>query len=196
MEIIKKYFENPDLLNKETLAEFKKLTEEFPHFQTAWILYLKNLKVLNHTDFQKELEKNSVRISNREKLYYFLNSDTKKVKFDLVAQDRGLSHSGEYFSEKMTSEKNKVDDLITNFIASQPSLRIKKEDSENVPGNDFSAESVTENEDFITETFAEILVQQKKYDKATEAFQKLSLKFPEKSIYFAGRIEEINMLKN
>jgi len=51
--------------------------------------------------------------------------------------------------------------------------------------------SVAEPDEMVTETLAMIYFQQKKYDKALEAFQKLSLKYPEKSAYFASRIEEI-----
>ena len=48
----------------------------------------------------------------------------------------------------------------------------------------------------ITETLASIYFQQKNFDKALDAYKKLSLKYPEKSVYFAGRIEEIELLKN
>ena len=48
----------------------------------------------------------------------------------------------------------------------------------------------------ITETLANIYLEQKKYDKALEAFKKLGLKYPEKNSYFATRIEEILKLKN
>ena len=43
---------------------------------------------------------------------------------------------------------------------------------------------------------ANIYYSQKKYDKALSAYKNLSLKYPEKSIYFASRIEEIEIVKN
>ncbi|TVR81834.1 MAG: hypothetical protein EA412_02430 [Chitinophagaceae bacterium] len=48
-------------------------------------------------------------------------------------------------------------------------------------------------DDHITETYAGLLAKQNKIDKAIEAYHKLSLKFPEKSSYFA---KIINDLKN
>jgi len=51
--------------------------------------------------------------------------------------------------------------------------------------------SVTESDDLVTETLARVFEDQGKYDKAIKAYEKLRLKFPEKSIYFAGRIKAV-----
>ena len=56
--------------------------------------------------------------------------------------------------------------------------------------------STSENDEIITETLANILLQQKNYEKAQDAYRKLSLKYPEKSVYFATRIKEIEKIKN
>jgi len=55
---------------------------------------------------------------------------------------------------------------------------------------------VSVSDGIFTETFAQLLVSQRKYGDAIQAFKKLSLRFPEKSIYFATRIEEITKLMN
>lgn len=51
--------------------------------------------------------------------------------------------------------------------------------------------SLTDNEDFITETLADIYKKQGNFKKAISTYKKLSLKFPEKSNYFARLIEEL-----
>lgn len=51
-----------------------------------------------------------------------------------------------------------------------------------------SAEMADEN---VTETLAQILAMQKKYDKAIEAYQKLIIRFPEKQAYFEDKIKLI-----
>ena len=48
---------------------------------------------------------------------------------------------------------------------------------------------------FITETLAKIYKEQGHYDKAIDAFEKLILKFPEKSTLFASQISDINKIK-
>jgi tetratricopeptide (TPR) repeat protein len=51
--------------------------------------------------------------------------------------------------------------------------------------------SVTESDDLVTETLAKVFEDQGKYEKAIKAYEKLRLKFPEKSVYFAGRIKAV-----
>ncbi|MFM1877103.1 MAG: hypothetical protein RL266_2840 [Bacteroidota bacterium] len=48
----------------------------------------------------------------------------------------------------------------------------------------------------VSETLAKIYVQQEKYELARQAYEALSLKYPEKSVYFAARLKEIDDLQN
>lgn len=50
---------------------------------------------------------------------------------------------------------------------------------------------LTGDEDIVSEEIAEIYASQGLTEEAVQAFEKLSLLFPEKSVYFAGRISEI-----
>lgn len=56
--------------------------------------------------------------------------------------------------------------------------------------------SVQEDGDLVTETLANIYADQEHFEKAIKAFQKLQLKYPEKRVYFAGRIKEIQIQLN
>ncbi len=84
-------------------------------------------------------------------------------------------------------------DLIDRFIQSRPTLeRIPL--AENQPVKDLSEPGTEEQGRFITETLAKIYINQGYYTRAINIYEKLSLQFPEKSAYFAGRIEKIKDL--
>jgi hypothetical protein len=198
-DLLKSYINNPEELNEESLVGIKKLTEEYPFFQSGWMLYLKNLKNVNHSDFDTELQRIAIRVTNRKKLFFLLNSNQKNQSGNFHVTSQGISvlqiEDVISLESETPTTQSAGSNLIDNFIASKPTIRIKN--NVVIPHNtDFSEESVSENDEIFTETFANILVNQKKYDKAIESFEKLSLRFPEKNIYFARRIEEIQNLKN
>ena len=56
---------------------------------------------------------------------------------------------------------------------------------------DVSAKSLQENEDLMTETLANIYIKQQHFLKAIDIFDRLRLKYPEKNLYFARRIKEL-----
>lgn len=86
------------------------------------------------------------------------------------------------------------DTLIEQFIKDEPRLKVKKTGFFN-PVN-MAKKSVQESDDFVTETLARIYAKQGNHFKAIRAYQKLSLKFPEKTAYFAALIEELKRTPN
>jgi DNA-binding SARP family transcriptional activator len=61
---------------------------------------------------------------------------------------------------------------------------------------DISQSSVEEKEDLASEKLIKVYIQQGYHQKAIEAYEKLSLKYPEKSDYFAEQIEKIKQTIN
>ena len=84
-------------------------------------------------------------------------------------------------------------DLIDRFIGNKDS-KVMRPDQAPAHDQDVSAGSLKEDDEFLTETLARIYVQQGYLQKAIQAYQKLSLKIPEKSIYFASQIEMVRQL--
>lgn len=74
-------------------------------------------------------------------------------------------------------------DIIEKFLQNTPSRRPPA--TETLAGEDLSRESVTEDPDLISEELAEIYAKQGFYSKAKEIYARLSLLYPEKSVYFA-----------
>lgn len=106
-------------------------------------------------------------------------SDTDSNKSEPNQENKGLAKG------------HKEMDLIDKFIASSPKINPSLYDSY----TDVAMDSVQENESLMTETLAHVYVEQKKYQKAITAFTILSLKYPEKSSFFAHQIEAIKKLQ-
>jgi tetratricopeptide (TPR) repeat protein len=211
--------QTPEKLNRETLPILKELNERYPAFETGWILYLKNLKNLNDSSFEQELIQVAIRIQDRRKLYLFLNQPSRETELNEPATkqpDAGnnlnvsnLPLPSEYQVEKMFTPEESSDEairaiqkksgkkisLIEKFLEAQPKMPPISETRSGSPmENQSQPEDVTD--DLVTETLAMIYSQQGYYKKAIQIFEKLSLKYPEKSTYFAAQIEKIKNLMN
>ena len=83
----------------------------------------------------------------------------------------------------------KTDPIIERFIREEPQIKPPQADKINLENK--ARKSAEDQLTLVTETLANIYVEQGLYPKAIAIYQKLSLKYPEKSTYFAARITEL-----
>lgn len=88
----------------------------------------------------------------------------------------------------------KTDPIIERFIREEP--QIKPPNPDKLTLKNMAKHSAEDTQEIVTETLAKIYADQGHYNKAIDAYQKLSLKYPEKSSYFAGRISELEKKVN
>ena len=89
---------------------------------------------------------------------------------------------------KKTSAKEKI---IEKFIKTNPKIEPLSKDKA-------VAIAVAKNEQdssLMTETLAKVYLEQKKYENAIQAYRILSLKYPEKSGFFADQIKRVQILQ-
>jgi hypothetical protein len=96
--------------------------------------------------------------------------------------------------EEPGMEQNRNHNLIRSFILDEPGV-IRADMRTSLKG-DVSLSSIQEHDGFITDTLAKIYVKQGLFAKAIYAYEKLSLKYPEKSAYFAAQIEKIRNINH
>jgi len=85
--------------------------------------------------------------------------------------------------------KRKEDVIIERFIQEVP--QIKPQSGDKLDNENKARKSSEDLNELVTETLAMVYADQMLYPKAIATYKKLMLKFPEKSRYFAGQIEQL-----
>jgi hypothetical protein len=91
-------------------------------------------------------------------------------------------------SQKLLEKKL---NLIDKFIESNPKITPIKQDQE---FTDLTSKNLMKSDTLMTETLARIYLEQKQYTKAIKPYEILSLKYPEKSGFFADQIKAIQVI--
>ncbi|MFM9985439.1 MAG: tetratricopeptide repeat protein [Flavobacteriales bacterium] len=102
-----------------------------------------------------------------------------------------LSHSSKRIQS--TDYETHKRDLIDRFIRQDPRIARGKT-TDYTPGN-IAKDSVEEDHLPVTETMAQLYARQGRLDKARKAFKKLIELHPEKSVYFAAQLKNLDKFK-
>ncbi len=92
----------------------------------------------------------------------------------------------------LEDEKKKKAELIDKFIEASPKISPAKPGSVSTT---YLEPNKSDTSYLMTETLARVYLEQKKYQKAIQAYEILILKYPEKSSFFADRISDIEILQ-
>jgi len=197
---------NPYIIDKDESIYISNILENFPYFQTAHILYSKALQNTKSIRFKSQLKKAAIYSGDRNLLFDIisqqedLNISKATIKDKLIKEEKKAElHSFlDWISIVQTkkivrSKKQNSDEIINIFLEKKPKIKNNKQRFFNASEN--AKKSIVENNDIITETLAKVYTKQEHFEKAILAYQKLSLKYPQKSSYFADQIKVIKKIK-
>ncbi len=134
------------------------------------------------TDWLKTIQKES----------HTFQIETKKDEPKQVEVSEKTEKIPEKPKKETVFDKNRQ--IIDKIIESDPG-RIKLGSNKFFTPNVDAKQSLLENEHLVTETLAKIYALQGNISKAIRAYEILSLKFPQKSVYFASLIEKLKTNK-
>lgn len=308
---LSKYIHNPQLLDKQSVQEFQRLTREFPYFQSAHLLLSMASKKWDASVYQQSLKKTAILVSNRAHLFNLIHrmedetvmvveskpemvenkpevkeeikplsttdhadeinilkaaelateptavkvpveekpspeetlekeisrevveafvekeilktpelikpkTATKEpdnfgdwltflkknngqpyekieeqVNIEKTKQAAQAEEKQKVHEKKIESRKKNQKAIIDRIIESNPGLIRHKEEQKFYAPDVKAKESLLENEHLVTETLARIYALQGNFNKAIRAYEILSLKYPQKSAYFASLIQKL-----
>ncbi len=157
-----KYINGISELDNESLSEIKTMLDEFPYFQSAWILYVKNLHSLKDIRYESKLKVASAYISDRKILLGIINDtynpakliDPEKIEILQTIDIQENTDAEEISSSEIENPiidniESKVDE---NIIVSEEKSEFESE-PEPEKTNSISVEENSETENVIaTET--------------------------------------------
>lgn len=186
---------NASIGDEVELVEFEFSTDD----KIPKIAYLE--PIISEKDFIK-VEKEEKAIEEKLELGKPLDfSISEKHSFQewlQISKFRPIIREEEIIDEQIAIEvsfdKQKKNEIIDKFIESSPKITPIKHDTSITASINLEPSS-SDNSYLMTETLARVYLEQKKYQKAIQAYQILILKYPEKSSFFANRILDIKNLQ-
>ena len=174
---------NPEKLTEKHIFDLKNLTDEYPYFVQARVLYAKALKKSNNIHYGVNAKRTTLHTPDRRRLYFYLHPELSENSGTKQTERPRKTSAGEYFDMMDTIEKKGG-----NEKQSLKELAERLKAARNIMSEEQQHKSQKPKTVEYTEEHAKILIREKKYAEACEILKALNLNNPKKSSYFANQI--------
>lgn len=114
--------ESPALLTEDTLQQLKQIVDEFPYFQIARMLYLKNLAVLNDIRFGAELKKMAIYVPDRRKLFTLIEGERFGLQLQSAKEENPTREDAFSLIDAFLSNREEEEPKTDASLLFQPSV--------------------------------------------------------------------------
>lgn len=114
--------ESPALLTEDTLQQLKQIVDEFPYFQIARMLYLKNLAVLNDIRFGAELKKMATYVPDRRKLFTLIEGERFGLQLQSAKEENPTREDAFSLIDAFLSNREEEEPKTDASLLFQPSV--------------------------------------------------------------------------
>ncbi len=104
---------HPELMDRETLYDLRSLIAQYPYYQTARLLMLKNLYILHDPTFDEELRRAAIYITDRKVIFNLVES----AHYQLKTTEKT---AGEKKQTKGAEQRPSTNELIDKFLETIP----------------------------------------------------------------------------
>lgn len=179
------------------IDDFKKNFNAKKKVEQAILVY--SDKQIKLTDFELDTSIEPINIKKEEKSEIKTSTSIKSILTFSDWISLGTTDNKLDTPNTNSKTKKKIESTFINeFIEKNPKIQPLNEEGSISSKFKIKDETnpKTQIEHTVTETLAELYVQQNKFDKAIQAYEILRLKNSEKNSYFAELIEKVKKLKN
>ena len=181
-----------------------KITASYTTDRTVLFDFITSKSFEKHTDIHQEIsEKIKAQENSNEK--EAISEKTNDLNLGTpIHFSKSETHSFQEWLKISTQtpiSRNKVNEsneeidkefLINRFIENNPKISTLRKEEE----SKITVPEIKPDHFLMTETLAKVYLEQKKFSNAIKAYEILSLKYPEKSGFFADQIKKIKILQN